>query len=61
MMQEDKDLCKSCEHRWVDFPSHLEYAISHCEMLDKNSGFGDMSDSIAYPCIRCPFNSYKKK
>lgn len=61
MLQEDKDLCKSCEHYWLDLPSHLEYSISHCEILDKNSGFGSMSDSIAHPCIRCPFNSYKKK
>lgn len=62
MVQEDKDLCKTCEHYWKDFPFPLEYVVSHCEVLDEKEGFSEnMNKKVPYPCLKCPFNSYKKK
>lgn len=56
-----KDLCKTCSHYWVDFPLPLEQYVSHCEIVDKKIGFRKMDDAVPYPCLNCPFNSYKKK
>ena len=62
MAQEDKDLCKTCEHYWKDFPYPLEYIVPHCEILDKRDGLSaNMNENVPYPCLKCPFNSYKKK
>ena len=62
MRKEDKDLCKTCEHYWKDFPYPLEYIVSHCEILDKMDGLSaNMNEKVPYPCLKCPFNSYKKK
>lgn len=61
MTQEEKDLCKTCEHYWLDFPIPLERYISHCEILDKKQGNNDMDETVPYPCLKCPFNSYSKK
>jgi hypothetical protein len=58
---EEKDLCKTCEHYWQDFPMPLEQVISHCEILDKKPGNKLMDEFVPYPCIKCPFDSYKKK
>lgn len=59
---EKKDLCKTCEHCWQDFPMPLEQVISHCEILDRQSvGYKYMDDVVPYPCLKCPFDSYKKK
>ena len=61
MEQKNKDLCKTCEHFWLDFPFPLERVISHCEIADKTPGFGNMDEDIPYPCLKCPFDKYSKK
>lgn len=66
MSQEDKekDICQTCEHYWTDFPMPLECYISHCDVLDKRpEGLKDnaMDETVPYPCLKCPFDSYKKK
>lgn len=62
MMQEEKDLCKTCEHYWQDFPLPLDHYVSHCSILDnKINTFECMDEVVDYPCLECPFNSYKKK
>jgi len=62
MTQEEKDLCKICEHYWQDFPMPLERVISHCEILDKKIiNEAAMDDIVPYPCVKCPFDSYKKR
>lgn len=58
---ETKDLCKTCEHYWQDFPLPLEYVVSHCEIVDEKYFNKDMNDIVPYPCLECPFNCYKKK
>lgn len=58
---EEKDLCKTCEHYWQDFPMPLEQIISHCEILDRQPGIKEMNDVVPYPCIKCPFDSYSEK
>ena len=58
---EQKDLCKTCIHFWMDFPLPLENAEPHCEILDSKHSFTDMDNYIPYPCTKCPFNSYVKK
>lgn len=35
MTQENKDLCKTCEHYWLDFPLPLDRIEAHCEILDE--------------------------
>lgn len=60
MKQKKQDICKTCEHYWLDFPLPLDRYISHCEVLDKNGG-GSMDEIIPYPCLKCPFNSYSEK
>lgn len=60
MTQEDKDLCKTCEHYWQDFPLPLDHIESHCEILDAKNGLKPMDGVISYPCLECPFNCYKK-
>lgn len=57
MTQENKDLCKTCEHYWLDFPLPLDRYIPHCEIV----GFKDMDDAVPYPCLKCPFDCYSKK
>ena len=63
MTQEDKekDLCQTCEHYWVDFPMPLEQYISHCDITDEKIGWNKMDETVQYPCLECPFDSYKKK
>lgn len=58
MTQEEKDLCKTCEHYWLDFPLPLDRYIPHCDVLDKKGG---SIDDVPYPCLKCPCNSYSKK
>ena len=53
MAQDNKDLCKTCEHYWVDFPLPLDHVEGQCEIIDGRLLHGAMSV--------CPFNSYKKK
>lgn len=61
-MEQEKDLCKTCEHYWLDFPIPLERYISHCEILDdKYSLSANMDEKVPYPCLECPFNCYSKK
>jgi len=60
-MAQEKDLCKTCEHHWLDFPIPLERYISHCEILDRKLENKDMDEIVPYPCLKCPFNSYTKK
>jgi len=57
------DLCKTCEHYWLDFLTLLDHVVSHCKILDRMSGFGiiyDMNTEVPYPCLKCPFDSYSK-
>ena len=61
MAQEKNDLCKTCEHYWVDFPLPLDHVESHCEIIDKKYFENIMNDIVPYPCIECPFNCYIKK
>ena len=63
MSQEDKDLCKTCEHYWVDFEIEPDKKyVAHCEILDDKKGLlANMDDIVPYPCLKCPFNCYKKK
>ena len=58
---EEKDLCKTCEYYWQDFPMPLEQVVSHCEILDITQGNKSMDDVVPYPCTKCPFDSYKRK
>ena len=55
----DVDLCKTCEHYWLDFPLPLDHYESHCEILDRKSG-KLLDDIVPYPCLECPFNSYSE-
>ena len=60
--EKNKDLCKTCEHYWTDFPLPLDHVVSHCEILDEKKGLSaDMNSEVPYPCLKCPFNCYKKK
>ena len=60
-MTQQKDLCKTCEHYWQDFPMPLEQVISHCEILDKKPGNKSMDEIVPFPCTKCPFDSYLEK
>lgn len=58
----DKDLCKTCQHYWQDFPLPLDHVESHCEILDEKYGLSaNMNEKVPYPCLECPFNCYLKK
>ena len=57
----NKDLCKTCEHYWKDFPLPLERVVSHCEILDNMNFSKEMDEVVPYPCLKCPFDSYNKK
>ena len=57
MEQDNKDLCKTYEHFWLDFPLPLERYIPHCEKI----GLNNMDEIVPYPCLECPFNNYSKK
>lgn len=63
MAQENKDICKTCEHYWLDFPLPCDHYESHCEILDEKFGLlaTIMDEKVPYPCLKCPFDSYKKK
>ena len=52
-----EDLCKSCIHFWVDFPMPLSEL--HCEILDEK-GKLLTKDIVPFPCLKCPFDNYKK-
>lgn len=56
-----KDLCKTCEYYWTDFPLPLEKIICHCDIVDKKYNFKPMDAYVSYPCLECPFDSYVKK
>lgn len=61
MTKDENDLCKTCKHYWLDFPIPLERYIPHCEILDRQSvNYKSMDDTVPYPCLSCPFESYKK-
>lgn len=55
-----EDLCKSCVHFWEDFPLPLDHFEPHCELLDIK-GKLLTKDNVPFPCLKCPFDSYKKK
>ena len=55
-----EDLCKSCDHYWLDFPLPLDHYESHCDILDQK-GKLLTSNIVPFPCLKCPFNSYIKK
>ena len=57
----EQDLCKTCEHYWLDFPLPLDHFESHCEIVDEKYGFGKMDENVPYPCTECPFNCFIKK
>lgn len=61
MTQENKDLCKTCEHYWLDFPLPLDRYMPHCEIVDRKPEFKKMCDVVPYPCLKCPFDCYSKK
>lgn len=62
MIQEEKDLCKTCGNYWEDFVvSPIKQYTPHCSIADKKEGFRKMGDVVPYPCIECPFNSYITK
>lgn len=61
MTIKDKDLCSTCAHMWKDFPMPLEKVIPHCEVADRIEGFKSLDELVAYPCLTCPYNSYKEK
>ncbi len=57
----DKDLCKICAHYWKDILLTLDRVIPHCEILDKKKGLNaNIDKDIPFPCMKCPFNSYKE-
>ena len=60
-MTQQRDLCKTCEHYWQDFPMPLEQIISHCEILDKKPGNKSMDEIVPFPCTECPIDGYSKK
>jgi len=60
MTEQEKDLCKKCEHYWLDFPLPCDHYEPHCEILDRMS-CKPMDDVVPYPCDECPFGSYSKK
>ena len=58
----DKDLCKTCQHYWLDFPLPLDSVVPHCEILDEKYGLSaNIDEKIPFPCLKCPFNCYLKK
>lgn len=61
MSDKAKDLCKTCEYYWQDFPLPLDRVESHCEKVDEKHGFKPMDDYVPYPCLKCPFNCYTPK
>jgi hypothetical protein len=61
MNNEQIDLCKTCEHYWLDFPLPLDYYIPHCNIVDERIGYDKMKDAVPYPCLKCPFDNYSKK
>ena len=63
MAQEDKDLCKSCKHYWVDFEVIPDKRyVAHCEILDKKYiEDKELDEEVPYPCLECPFKCYVKK
>jgi len=62
-MNKEKDLCKTCEHYWLDFPLPLEQYEPHCEIIDKkySNGVEKFAELVPYPCSECPFDCYKRK
>ena len=61
MEQENKDLCKTCKHFWLDFPMPCDHYVSHCDIVDKRCGMKEMDEIVPYPCTKCPFECYSKK
>lgn len=61
--KEEKDLCKTCVHYWLDFPMPLDHYESRCEVMDKQQKyFGRTLDEVVpFPCLKCPFDSYLRK
>lgn len=47
---------------WKLIKLWFKHGNSHCEILDEKKGLSaNMDDEVPYPCLKCPFNSYKKK
>ena len=61
MSNREKDICQTCGHYWLDFPMPLDRYVPHCEVLDNKPGVHSMDETVPYPCLKCPFNSYSKK
>ena len=60
-MDNQKDLCKDCEHYWLDFPLPLDHYEPHCDIVDERIGYDKMKDAVPYPCLKCPFDNYSEK
>lgn len=58
---EEQDLCKTCEHYWLDFPLPLDHYEPHCDIVDERIGYDKMKDAVPYPCLKCPFDNYSEK
>ena len=58
-----KDLCKTCKHYWVDFPTPLDHYEPHCEIIDEKYNFSaeKFAELVPFPCLECPFKCYIKK
>lgn len=62
MIQQEKDLCKTCNNYWEDFIiSPVKQFIPHCSIIDRKYGFKNMDEVVSHPCVECSFNSYIKK
>lgn len=61
MADKEKDLCKKCKHYWLDFPLPCDHYEPHCEILDRKPTSKTMDDTIPYPCLKCPFDSFSLK
>ena len=61
MDDKNKDLCKKCEHFWLDFPLPLESFEPRCTELDKRDPLKPLDEVVPYPCLKCPFNSFLPK
>lgn len=59
MDKKELDICQKCERYWLDFPMPLDLYVSHCEIAD-SKGL-DMDKAVPYPCLECPFKSFKPK
>lgn len=63
MTQEKKDICKTCQNYWTDFPLPLDHYEPHCKIIDEKYNFSaeKFAELVPYPCLKCPFNCYIEK